>query len=357
MVMPLFGSNQPIFSLSDLTQRIIKLTHMRFSKQAFVFMVVLTQISTPVHAVRTAVFTPEVRGRAAIWLDQDRILKAERGSDAQRSIWIHGGDSLSTAWSNGPSLRNKLLKAEQGPIAEPRSMQDFLSSLPDATRTWYAGSSYGYGILGRLESMFHQPWVILSTALAGAKITAFPRGDMRESEDPLQFLLDIKANPERVKLITFSLGNNDLCDGDDPGALPGLPSKLDAIRTRYSKASVVPFAVIPVEHMYERIMNSLNALPPSPGKNRIIAYCQKTWESVCPAAIQSLGILRVQNRRANLHEEYRRAFGDDSVFDILAPVADLDPLDMLSGDCFHPSGDTAAKIIDPFARHIQTILK
>jgi lysophospholipase L1-like esterase len=293
--------------------------------------------SSSAFAVRTAVFPATIRERAAIWLDQDRILKAEDPQAKTRPIWVHGGDSIATAWANGPTLRTRLAKAERMPLPVPGSIDDIMTNLPDPARTWYAGTAIEGGLLGALDRLWGSSWVVISSALGGAQAT--PRGD----EDPLSYMTTVRE-PERVRLVTFSLGSNDVCEGNNPVTQdPQFGAKLGTIRATYPHALIVPFRVIRVRQLWMALNARLDTLPPSTGLDRVRAYCRAQWTRVCPQAMidnetfTALASEQIEN-------VYVEKFQD--LFDAEAALKDTDWLDLFSGDCFHPSAPSDQRIKD-----------
>src|SRR5687767_12688930 len=95
-----------------------------------VSLVALIFLSDPARAVRTAVFPEEIRPRAAVWLDEARILSNETAVQSTRPVWVHAGDSLSTAWGNKHTLREKWQSAQTQEIPEAGSMEDIFSEIP-----------------------------------------------------------------------------------------------------------------------------------------------------------------------------------------------------------------------------------
>lgn len=315
-------------------------------RRAHILSALLFAAGTPAFAMRTAVFPPEIRNRTSVWLDQGRVFQAETtDADRSRPIWIHGGDSISSGWANRGTLRGKVARADQTEIPGPRSFQDIMESLPDPLSTWYAGTKLNYGLLGMLDQAFKQPWVVISTALAGARI--YPRApqDPLSKEDPLRYMAEVD-HPERVRLITYSLGNNDICDGFDPADTTNearFRQSLRTLRQRYPHATIVPFEVIPVEQFYSRIQSALAQLPDTLGRRRVQDYCTKMWKSVCPQAVDAPQELAAV--RAKLHRIFAEEGGH--VFNPLASISHMDTLDLLSIDCFHPSGVAERKVFEP----------
>lgn len=312
------------------------------------FFSILTLSSVPAFAVRTAVFPPELKDRAAVWLDQKRIFDRETPADKTRPIWIHGGDSLSTAWSNGSSLRDKLARAEKQALPVARSMDDMLEHFPDAARTWYAGRSFDYAVFGALERMAGLgKWVIVSSALAGATATPRSSMDLRPGEDALEYM-SLGQQPERVRLVTFSLGSNDICDGLNPIAdEPKFRDRLRKLVRVYPNAAVVPFKVTRVGSVRKQILDRLTGLPDSIGKRRVLDYCMTMWSGVCPnAAVSS----QSDELAAQIGRIYEEELGPQ--FDQFESVNSMDILDMMSSDCFHPSAQTEQKIYEPLSQMI-----
>lgn len=324
------------------------------ARRASWIFVVAGLVSQSAFAVRTAIFPAEIRNRATIWRDQDRIFNAETGEDTTRPIWVHGGDSLSSAWANGPSLRAKVTRAETSTLPQPRTTQDFLESLPDARKTWYAGSRYHYGVLGFLDALANRPWVIVSSALAGARFSHRNPDDALADEDSVRYMTEIAPERRaRVKLVTFSLGNNDVCDGLNPAVdRADFTARLRTLKTAFPNTVIVPFMVMPVRRMYAGIMARLDALPPTLGRDRTKAYCQAMWQLACPAALQDNAELEAARTETN--DILRAEFGN--VFDPMPIIQGADLLDIVSGDCFHPSGATEEHIIAPLDELIRTRL-
>lgn len=328
------------------------------AKRAHILGALLVTLSAPALAVRTAVFPPEIRdiehaprdNRAAVWLDQGRVFNNEVPAETDRPIWIHGGDSLSSGWANRGTLRSKIARADQSEIPGPRSFQDIMESVPDPLSTWYAGTKINYGVLGILERAFSKPWVIISTALAGARLYPRPAQDPLSKENPLRFMAEVD-HPERVRLITYSLGNNDICDGFDPtdaANQASLRADLRKLRERYPHAKIVPFEVVPVEQFYSRIQAALAQLPDTIGRQRVQEYCTQMWTNVCPQAMKAPQALAAV--RTRLHQIFAEEGGH--VYNPLMSVSGMNTLDLLSIDCFHPSGAAQRRIYEPLAQMI-----
>ncbi|MBS1986122.1 MAG: SGNH/GDSL hydrolase family protein [Bdellovibrionales bacterium] len=301
------------------------------------------------HAVRTAVFPPEIHSRTAIWIDQQRIFSAETPAERARPIWVHSGDSLSTAWSNTTNLRAQLARAEHEALPEALSIADYVEHLPDASMTWYAGSKINFGVLGALDAIGPLPWVVLSSALAGAKVTINPP-DGPMNEDSFAYMAQVDQ-PLRVKLVTFSLGTNDVCSSLDPSANePALRARLQHLKSTLPNATIVPFNVVRITKVRKKIFDALDALPPSPGRDRLRTYCTNIWQKVCPnAATQADFIEQAATRLEKIYREYSNGI----LFDPLQVSEGLEALDFISADCFHPSPEAERQIVGPLSDYMR----
>lgn len=322
-----------------------------------VLLILTLLLGATAEAQLTAVFPPSVRPRAGVWLDQKRIFDFETSEQKLRPVWIHGGDSLSSGWSNRGSLRSKIAQGEFRAIPEPRSVEDTINSLPLPESTWYAGSKFNNAVLGRLEEKFGSEWVIVSSAVAGARLYPLPVRQISIG-DPIDMMLKAKT-PERVKLVTFSLGNNDVCEGNPMQDEANLRTRLRSIKTTYPNAVIVPFSVVPVRHVYKQIMDALKAEPQTTGRDRVIDYCEKMWSQVCPAALELNanvdGSVDPGSAEARVNQIYREELGEP--FDAIGSVPGMNILDLLSTDCFHPSAVTEGRIVQPLMDHLSKTLK
>jgi lysophospholipase L1-like esterase len=313
-------------------------------KNSFLALVLSPLLSSlPCQAFRTAIFSPELRSRTAVWLDQDRIFDAERGNETARPIWVHSGDSLASAWADQHTLREKLARAETEELPSPGSIADIFSELPSPRFTWYAGSDFNYGLLGDLDRQGLGPWVVLSSALAGARLTPL-RG-----EDALNVKI---KHPERVRLVTLSLGGNDLCQELDPAQDSSTLDRIRAYKAGFSaQAHYVAWAVPDLAKLQQSIAARIAKLPPTPGRERLASYCHDMWfENMCPA-LKTTSAAVLNERRARLNKVLEQEFG--ALFDPYANVAGHDPLDLMGGDCFHPSRLTEKALSEALAKFLE----
>jgi len=300
-------------------------------------------------ALRTALFPAKVRNRTAVWKDQDRIFNNETEIDKLRPVWIHSGDSIATAWSNSESLRDLLQRAEHSEIPQAGSVPDLFAHAPHPDHTWYAGTYVrNGGLLQYLEAYSRSPWVLISTALAGATFS-------HHTPHTLKSVGEIK-NLHRTKLFTVSLGGNDICAAqnpmDDPESDPRkllaeLNFKLPA------PAKKIAFIVPPVDQVFRRLKAELESLPNSISKSRVEVYCEEMWKTVtCPAVKDDSG--EIAKARKQIMDAYIEA--GFHLLDLTQATAAWNIQDLLSCDCFHPSRNLQRLITDESAKLVETIL-
>ena len=298
-------------------------------------------LSCTAFAFRTAPYDPVLRPRVAVWLDQDRILNTENANDKNRPIWVQSGDSLASSWSNQVTLRERLAQAQSKTIPMPGTMDDMQDNIPSYRFTWFAGSDFGFGFLGALEHSTEQQWVVISTALAGARMSVV------NGEDPLSLPLSVKQ-PERVKLFTMSLGGNDICQGRDPmAAKENSAAKMDSLNQKFPNARKIVWKVPPLLNIRTAVFAALNALPPSPARDQMLTYCKASWDNwfCAPANTQSDW---TASKSAEINTLLETKFG--TLYDPYEALVGMSPLDLMSQDCFHPSRLSEQKISEDLAR-------
>jgi lysophospholipase L1-like esterase len=308
-----------------------------------IFLAFFILLSGQVKAVRTAVFPEKIRVRAAVWVDQNRVFSTETSADQKRPIWIHAGDSIATSWGNADTLADALKKAESSELPQPGTVPDLFSHLPDPDQTWYAGEQLARGGLFQfLESRSNQEWVLISTALAGSMLS-------QNKMNPLKLPLEVK-NLERVKLVTFSIGGNDICSDLNPF----LKRETDPSRLLFELKNSLPkdtvFAALkipPVSQMYQTISAQLEALPESPSKRKLQNYCKQMWEEISCPALKN-GDEKVSSLRNKIISSFENA--GVKMIDLDRGMATTNVLDLLSSDCFHPSRKTQRAIFDATAK-------
>ena len=297
-------------------------------------------------AQRTALFPESIRSQATVWRDQDRIFNKENAVEAQRPIWIHAGDSIATAWGTRATLKERIQVAEFNELPVPGQIQDLLQHFPKASETWYAGSQIDFGLFGWLQRTTHRDWLIVSTALAGAKLG-------KPSEDPLSFITQVK-NPNRVKLLTFSLGSNDECDDLDPAHDPvAFEKRLQVVKDFLPpNTPIVAWDLPDIQTIKDSILKELDALPDSIGKRRMISYCKRSWDvAFCPAASAQTRE-HVAAIRKSITDSYKKVFGN--LYDPFTLATDGDLLDHVAGDCFHPSRLVQKTFTEGLERHLSS---
>ena len=301
--------------------------------------------------VRTAVFEHDMRWkRGAVFADQSKIFDVENEIESKRPVWILGGDSLSASWANGGSMAERL--KDTAPDAglddlikgeERGDMNDSINHGPQAEWTWYAGSHNGGGVLERLSLLTGEDWLIIATALTG--VNFLPQ---RSSEDdPIEMIQNVQQ-PERVRVVSFSLGSNDICGGVNPAAKPDqLRAKLQKMKEHFSPETVFAIWDLPDYAAYRAyILKSVKDAPASPQQEKIYKYCQLQWDKYrCSFA---------RNKKSSEYREatrqvLREVFGE--LFTLNTQV--LKPLEALGADCFHPSREMQTEIVDQFFAFIQ----
>lgn len=287
-------------------------------------------ISCQALAFRTAAFDPSIQDRAVVWQNQQRV------ENRPGMIWVHAGDSLASGWATRSSLRERLAEAETQEIAAAGSLDDLPNHIPSTKYTWYAGTEIGLGFLGVLDKLFPPEATLVSTALAGATLT--PKG----REDALGLLLQINET-QRVNVVTLSLGSNDACQNLDPNADGKLHDRLRLVKAHMpSRTRWLVWDVVDVATVYAAVRDRLNALPDSPGKRRMVAYCSDSWTKLnCPIARDNPA--RASEIREQIRTAYREAFGE--IVDFSAIFAGRDLLDVMAADCFHPSRSSQPIIV------------
>jgi lysophospholipase L1-like esterase len=301
------------------------------------------------YALRTALFPSKIRDRSAIWKDQDRIFNAESETEKLRPLWIHSGDSIATAWSNSESLRDLLLRAEHSEIPQAGSVPDLFAHAPHPDHTWYAGTYVrNGGLFQYLEAYSRTPWVLISTALAGATFS-------QHTPHTLKSIGEIK-NLHRAKLLTVSLGGNDICSSQNPFNDPesdprklfaDLSSKLPAATTK------IAFVVPPVDQVFQMLKKELESQPDSIAKSRVEVYCQEMWQTImCPAIKEDSG--EIAKTRLQMISAYRDA--GFHLLDLAQAASTWNVQDLLSSDCFHPSRKLQRLITDETAKLVEATL-
>jgi hypothetical protein len=217
-----------------------------------------------------------------------------------------------------------------------------LSHTPNASETWYAGSNLQDGLLGWLERQTEKEWVIFSTAIAGSRF-------IDDRFRPIDALLSV--DPEevhRVKLLTFSLGGNDLCRGTNPTSdTESFAKTLEQIQATYPEAVIVPWKVPDVVEVRDSIFARLNSLPASLARDRVIQYCRQAWNVTnCPAIVGdgAANAVKEQKEMNRLLEERFGTLFDPFAFALEANNQEF--FNLISGDCFHPSRNAQAIFVD-----------
>ncbi len=280
----------------------------------------LALLGVQAHAFRTAVFPPELRSRVHYWSDVEAF-------PSLGPVWLHAGDSVASGWATKSVLRERVAEAEAGELPVAGSFADMAKMVPSPRFPWYGGSEIGLGFLGALDRIGGRPWNVVSSALAGALLTPLAH------EDALSFLERL-PRPQDVKLVTFTYGHNDLCEALDP-ATAELALRIDRLKARFANARWVAWRPIDVVAMRGAVLGRLEALPPSLGRDRVIAYCRQSWDvrNCSAVAKDAAAVTRNRERLVGLLEE---KFGE--LFTAENSVMDrLDVLDAVSSDCFHPS--------------------
>lgn len=295
--------------------------------------------------LRTAVFTPEIYlHQGAVLRDQGNFFSAEKGTEKDRPVWLLGGDSLSTGWANGSSLRERLLTVDDDvaiteSIAGNRRL-DVMRNGPVADWTWYAGQKIQDNVLTNLDQLSGQPWVILASALAGIYMTPLPNISFRE--DPLAMMESVQV-PARVRLVTFSLGSNDLCTDHDPnGPQKDLALRLEKLQKTLGSQATYAIWDLPDYAAYRDLIQSrLAQLPASTARDRMMQYCKVQWDvHQCPAAKKPETEVRRQQTREILRAQFGELFFPDTT--------PFDLLDIVAGDCFHFSRTFHAEVAEQF---------
>ena len=304
-------------------------------------------LSSEVFAFRNAIFAVSLKPRTTLWYDQDRIFTAETESEKERPIWVHGGDSVGVGWGTQITLGERLAMAEAGEIPEAGTLRDLVSHYPSARYTWYAGSEINFGLLGFLERELSIPWVVVSSALAGAKLSAI-------SANALDLMMQTQ-HPERVKLLTFSMGGNDVCENLDPARDPAeFQKKLSRLTKTFPLSTqIVPFDVPDMLEIRNLIMSRLEKLPDTPGKEKILSYCRKMWDEInCPALVQQPPE-RISGIRNRIRSSYIHEWG--ALFDPFSTTTqETNVLEYVSGDCFHPSRNSQTVIRDLLQQYLKS---
>lgn len=298
--------------------------------------------------VRTATFEAEIRWKkAAVLADQAKIFANENPAEQKRPIWILGGDSLSAAWANGSTLAERLESDaidegldELNKAEKYGDMADNIEHGPQANKTWYAGSSNDGGVLERLNLLRNEDWLIVATALTG--VNFLPQKPAER--DPIKMIEEVD-HPERVRLVSFSLGSNDICGGVNPAANPKLlREKLQKMKSRFSADTTFAVWDLPDYAAYRAyILNAVKTAPSSPRQAKLAKYCQLQWDQYrCSFAHENpKDTLRFRDEtRKILSEVFGELFSMDT--------RSLEPLKALAADCFHPSRELQKLIADQF---------
>lgn len=305
----------------------------------------LILISFEVFAFRNAVFPKRFDGRAILHSDIGKDFFVEQtAKDSERPIWIHGGDSLSTGWAHATTLGEKLELFKSGLEIEAGSLDDFKLHAPRTDfSTWYAGSETTPGLLDTLDASKGTPWLVLSTAQTGIFLS-----DLRP--DPLD-LMSPKSlhitDPTRVKLVTFSLGANDTCSLVNPTEKPkrnqkSLAQRLLQLKKSYPPTTrIVAFAPPPISKM-RAFMQKVVQVPSDNTRPVELwrQYCEEIWTKVFCFAGSEENLNKMDQIQSQILKSYQDAGLE--VFDPFESLLkkELTPeagLDLIAGDCFHPS--------------------
>ena len=291
-------------------------------------LMILALFCSQAFAFRTAVFGPELKGQTTSFEKQTAFFAAETPEDAKRPIWILAGDSIATAFGSGSTLTERLGEANSNELPAAGSGFDTPQFRPSSDFSWYAGLKVNDHFLSRLQLHSQRSWIIVATAVAGARNTS------REHK-PFTLIKKVEQ-AERVELITLSLGGNDLCDrGLTRSELAELKANVEASKKKFKNARWVVAKVPNFKAVYESILGALDQQAPQVGRERLKNYCIDSWlKQNCPA---------LRSRPATIEAEindYNRLL--ESLFGNLADlesqvVKDLGALDFMAGDCFHPS--------------------
>jgi hypothetical protein len=283
------------------------------------------------------VFPSAIKDRVTLWRTADSFFDNESFKQSERPIWIHMGDSLSTGWASQISILDRVKRIESGkdPLFEAGSFKDIEQNLPRAENTWYAGPSLDGGLFGFLERVTQKEWVIYSTARTGSLL-----------KDPFRDTIDLGLIQEnqksRVKVVTMTLGSNDLCIGSDPtiasAQLPDfdLHKKLETLKASYPNADFVVFAPGDLPQIKKQLFESFdeNNFSHQIAKK----YCEASLKLHCPAIFNPKETANIQLYRDRIIAEYKAVFQnivDPFESELIRPEHDI--RNLVSGDCFHPS--------------------
>src|SRR5437762_1116764 len=73
---------------------------------------ILLALGSPAYA-RRARFPVELAFQTTLEKNQQKFFSHEGSAEQMRPIWLHAGDSLSSAWASGSILRERLAEAEE----------------------------------------------------------------------------------------------------------------------------------------------------------------------------------------------------------------------------------------------------
>jgi len=318
-----------------------------FSLFPFFSLFVGLGVVTDAEAFRNTQFPPELKNQTTITTRQSKFFAEEALGLRNRPVWVHGGDSLSVAWGSRSSLRNRFnTEAKRGELPDPVTVNDVLFHLPSVDDAWHTGRNSDYGFLSWLQNHLRFEWVVLSTALAGARFN----GDIL---DQMELMAETKSR-DRVKLVTFSLGSNDICKGFNPVvSAESYQRKVSKLKQAFPENTpIVAWSIPQLKKSRQEILNSVLSLPDGLAKERLYNYCVKAWDHHCPA-LKTFDNDRLEAWRVEYLSLLEKSFGP--LFDpfALADQSGLEMLDLMSSDCFHPSKAAQAGISDALAKHIQ----
>jgi hypothetical protein len=327
-------------------------------------------LAPEIYAFRSAVFPKRFESRAVFFPDFEKFLKSD--TNTQRPIWIHGGDSLSTGWAHAATLldRVELIRQENSPDAG--SADDLKLHAPRTDFfTWYGGSETEMGLLDFFESSTKSEWLTLSTALTGAFLSE-PGFDNLESMQLKSKQQKSKQNPilteavkKRIRLVSFSLGANDICELRDPtlsqkAGQPALKSRLEKFKKSFSsETKIIVWAPPRVDEMKKNIFALIERVfPNTPQKKELLAYCKAIWtETFCYGGTQEN--LRLMNLiQGRILKDYK-----DAGFLIFDPfeglfeqenLTDIQKLELIGSDCFHPSYKAHSLIFEKLKNFIES---
>jgi hypothetical protein len=309
---------------------------MRFKVQIYCLISLILGQQETSWAFIDARFPEEKSSQVVHWRDSESYFSQENSEKKDLPLWIHLGDSISTGWATTTTLAERVEREKSNPELEKSQLKVIEESLPKDENSWFAGKNFDFGIFGFLERKTQKSWIVYTAARSGALLNDSFRDAITTGFVP-------KREAHRAKLVTLSIGSNDLCLDRDPFSkalenkdTPSTKKKLQELKEFYPNAKFVVFTPAPLADLKNAIFNKLsseNLSDSAVGKS-----CHAFYTQFCPAVLTTEGQKNLEVYRNRMIKQFQEIFGD--LFDPLGKDLDdasINIFDFISSDCFHPS--------------------